>query len=106
MAKIEKWVAQKACPEDYKQAQDLFERAVAILKHERGVDLILPSEYAALYYGFHTLRDVNINENLGTNWDLLALAAKKAMAGLGIKQGEIRSCAQSLGEAGGVDGTD
>jgi hypothetical protein len=99
-------MAQKAVPNTHKQTRALFERAVEILKHRRGADLILPSEYAALFYGFHSLGDENIQENLGTDWMAVAEAAMLAMDGQGIKNGELRKVAAPLAEAGGVDGPD
>lgn len=102
----EQFAAQRGCPDSYKKAQDLYERALAILKHERGSDFVLTTELALLHYGFHLIGRDGKDENLGPDWDLVASAAKKATAGLGIKQDEIRLCAQPLGEAGGVDGTD
>ena len=82
------------CPADYKEAQDLYERAVTILEYKRG-GTILKSEAAALYYGFHVLKD---NDGMGVVWEDVAEAGKLAVNGYGIKQDSMRPCAAPLDE--------
>ena len=75
----------------YKEAQDLYERAVAILEHKRG-GTIMPSESAALYYAFMILNRDQGGEGLGPVWDDVAEAGNLAVNGYGVKQGSVRPC--------------
>ncbi len=72
-------------PKSYKEAQDLYERAKEIMVHLYGV--ILPSEDAALYYGFHVAQrgDMNVEHDTGCRWEMLAEAARRAAIGEGLK---------------------
>ena len=78
-------LVQGHAPKSYKEAQDLYERAKAILV-EMG-KVILPSEDASLYYGFHVaLRgEMNVENDTGSRWELVAEAARRAVIGEGIK---------------------
>ena len=82
------------CPASYKEAQDLYERAVEILKYKRGGE-ILKSEAAALYYGFHVLKDAG---GLGAVWEAVGEAGKLAVNGYGVKQDSVRPCKAPLDE--------
>lgn len=79
-------IVQGACPKSYKEAQDLYERAVAILEHKRG-GKILKSEAAALYHGFHVPKDA---DEAGVVWDDVARAGLLAINGYGVKQDTVR----------------
>jgi len=78
-------LVQAHAPKSYKEAQDLYERAKAIIVHLHGV--ILPSEEAALYYGFHRAMsgEMNLENDTGTRWEVVAEAARRAAIGEGIK---------------------
>ncbi len=83
----------------YKEAQDLYKRAVAILEHKRGGSgTILKSEAAALYYGFMLLNDDGGSEGFGPVWDDVGEAGKLALNGYGVKQGSVRPCKAPLDE--------
>lgn len=76
-------------PKDYKQADDLYHEAVAIAEHIRG-DKLLPGERSALYYGIiKSLDREHTEHNWGTEWELVAQAAIKAMSGYIMKDGEL-----------------
>ena len=86
-------IPQGRTPNNYKEAQQLYERAVAILEHKRE-GKILSSEAAALYYGFHV--DHSRDEGVGAVWDDVAEAGKLAVTGYGVKQGSVRPCVDPL----------
>ena len=82
-------IPQGRTAQTYKEAQACYERAVAILEHKRG-GTILPSEAAALYYGFIILGKDQDSEGLGCVWDDVCEAGKLATSGYGVKQGSVR----------------
>lgn len=80
-------LVQAHAPKDYKQAQDMYERAVELLEYINSRPSF-ESERAALYYGFmHALSgELNQQENSGCIWEQVAEAARMAAIGCGVKE--------------------
>ena len=64
----------------------MYERAVDILEHMAGRP-IMESERAALHAGFHVAQrgDMEIENDTGCVWELVATAARRAAIGEGVK---------------------
>lgn len=77
----------------YKEAKDVFDRAVAILEYKRGGTILLCEE-AALFHAF--LRMEECDEKNGPVWDDVCEAGKLAINGYGIKDGSVRPVAKQM----------
>ena len=82
--------------ENDKEAREVFDRALKIAEHIRG-DILMPGEYAALYFGMFRSQDNSQRVcNWATEWELIAEAARAAMDGKGVVDGELVPVRKSL----------